>query len=70
MRGRFVVIGLDVPLAGACSLVLAAYLGRRFVSVGRCEWGVSRRMTTARVASYAENGRVQPEEWEQAGGVV
>jgi hypothetical protein len=39
-EGRFVVIGLDVPLAGACSLLLAARAGY----VGRCESGVNRRV--------------------------
>ena len=33
-----------VPLSGACSLLLAARIGRRFAYVGRCEWGVSRRI--------------------------
>jgi hypothetical protein len=37
-EGRFVVVGLDVPLAGACALLLAARVGRRLVYVGRCEW--------------------------------
>src|SRR5438445_8848832 len=43
-EGRFIVVGLDVPLSGACSLLLAARIGRRFAYVGRCEWGVSRRI--------------------------
>lgn len=43
-EGRFVIVGLDVPLAGACSLLLAARQGRKLVYVGRCEWGVSRRV--------------------------
>jgi len=43
-EGRFVVVGLDVPLAGACSLLLAARVGRRLLYVGRVEWGVSRRI--------------------------
>jgi bifunctional non-homologous end joining protein LigD len=41
-EGRFVVVGLDVPLAGACSLLLAARKGRRLVYVGRVEWGATR----------------------------
>ena len=43
-EGRFVVVGLDVPLAGACCLLLAARVGRRLSYVGRVEWGVSRRL--------------------------
>ena len=43
-EGRFVVVGLDVPLAGACSLLLAARVGRRLSYVGRIEWGMSRRL--------------------------
>jgi ATP-dependent DNA ligase len=43
-EGRFVVVGLDVPPAGPCSLLLAARVRRRLVYVGRCEWGVSRRI--------------------------
>jgi len=43
-QGRFVVVGLDVPLSGSCSLRLAAREGRKLVYVGRCEWGVSRRV--------------------------
>jgi bifunctional non-homologous end joining protein LigD len=39
---RFVVVGLDVPLAAACSLLLASRQDRRLVYVGRVEWGVSR----------------------------
>jgi hypothetical protein len=38
-----VVVGLDVPLAGACSLLLASRLGRRLVFRRAREWGVSRR---------------------------
>ena len=34
-EGRFVVVGL----AGACSLLLAARIGRRLSYVGRAEWG-------------------------------
>jgi len=30
-EGRFVIVGLDVPLAGSCSLLLAARVGRRLV---------------------------------------
>lgn len=30
------------PLAGACSLLLAARQGRQLVYVGRVEWGVTR----------------------------
>jgi ATP-dependent DNA ligase len=41
-EGRFVVVGLDVPLAGACALLLAARIGRRLMYVGRCEWGATR----------------------------
>lgn len=43
-EGRFVIVGLDVPLAGSCSLLLAARVGRRLVYIGRCECGVSRRV--------------------------
>jgi bifunctional non-homologous end joining protein LigD len=43
-EGRFIVVGLDVPEAGACSLLLAARVGRRLCYVGRVEWGVSRRI--------------------------
>jgi bifunctional non-homologous end joining protein LigD len=51
-EGRFIVIGLDVPLAGACSLLLAAQQVRRLVYVGRVEWGVTRAMVaTLREAS-------------------
>ena len=46
-EGRFVVVGMDVPLAGACSLLLAARVGRRLVYVGRVEWGVGRRIVAA-----------------------
>ena len=35
-----------MPLSGACSLLLAARVGRRLVCVGRCEWGVSRSLVT------------------------
>jgi hypothetical protein len=38
-EGLFVVGGRDVPLAGACSLLLAARTGRRLAYVGRVEWG-------------------------------
>jgi hypothetical protein len=38
---RFVVVGLDVPLAGACSLLLAMRQGRRFIYLGRVEWGAT-----------------------------
>jgi ATP-dependent DNA ligase len=31
-----------VPLAGACSLLLAAHRGRRLVYIGRVEWGATR----------------------------
>jgi len=41
-EGRFVVVGLNVPVAGACSLLLATRQGQRLVYVGRVEWGVSR----------------------------
>ena len=41
-EARFAVVGVDVPLAGACSLLLASRTGRRLVYVGRVEWGVSR----------------------------
>ena len=54
-EGRFVVVGLDVPLAGACSLLLAARVGRRLSYVGRVEWGVSRRL----VAELCERVRVR-----------
>jgi bifunctional non-homologous end joining protein LigD len=43
-EGRFGVVGLDVPRADNCSLLLAARQGRRLVYVGRVEWGVSRRI--------------------------
>ena len=46
-EGRFVVIGLDVPLAGACSLLLAARHGRRLVYIGRVEWGATRTVNRA-----------------------
>jgi ATP-dependent DNA ligase len=46
-EGPFVVVGLDVPLAAACSLLLAARVGRRLRYVGRVEWGVSRRLVAA-----------------------
>jgi hypothetical protein len=46
-EGGFVIVGLDVPVAGSCSLLLAAREGRRLVYVGRCEWGVSRKVVTA-----------------------
>lgn len=46
-EGRFVVVGLDVPASGSCALLLAARVGRRLVYVGRCEWGVSRRIVAA-----------------------
>jgi hypothetical protein len=42
LEARFVVVGLDVPLAGTCSLLLAARHGRRLVYVGRVEWGAKR----------------------------
>jgi bifunctional non-homologous end joining protein LigD len=45
-EGRFTVVGLDVPLERSCALLLAARVGRRPVYVGRCEWGVSRRLVT------------------------
>jgi ATP-dependent DNA ligase len=35
-----------MPLAGACSFLLAARVGRTLVYVGRVEWGVSRRLAT------------------------
>jgi bifunctional non-homologous end joining protein LigD len=35
LEARFLVVGLDVPLAGACSLLLAARRGRRLIYVGR-----------------------------------
>jgi bifunctional non-homologous end joining protein LigD len=41
---RFAVVGLDVPLAGSCSLLLARREGRRLSYVGRVEWGVRRAM--------------------------
>jgi bifunctional non-homologous end joining protein LigD len=43
-EGRFIIVGLDVPLAGAWGLLLAARAGRQLVYVGRVEWGVSRRV--------------------------
>jgi bifunctional non-homologous end joining protein LigD len=46
-EGRFVVVGLDVPPSGACSLLLAARVGRKLSYVGRVEWGVSRRIVAA-----------------------
>jgi ATP-dependent DNA ligase len=36
-----------VPLAGSCSLLLAARQGRKLVYVGRCQWGVSRAVVAA-----------------------
>jgi ATP-dependent DNA ligase len=44
---KFVVVGVDVPLAGSCSLLLATRLGRRLIYIGRVEWGVSRRIVVA-----------------------
>jgi ATP-dependent DNA ligase len=41
-EARFAVVGLDVPLAGACSLLLASREGRRLIYVGRVEWSVTR----------------------------
>jgi hypothetical protein len=41
----FIVVGLDVPLAGGSSLLLAARVGRKLVYVGRVEWGVSRPLS-------------------------
>jgi len=41
-EGRFVVVGLDVPLSGSCSLLLAARHHRRLAYVGRVEWGATR----------------------------
>jgi hypothetical protein len=55
-EGRFVVVGLDVPLADSCSLLLAARQERTLVYVGRCEWGASR----ARCASGAWRWRLRP----------
>jgi bifunctional non-homologous end joining protein LigD len=46
-EGGFVIVGLDVAVAGSCSLLLAAREGRRLVYVGRCEWGVSRKAVAA-----------------------
>jgi len=43
-EGRFVVVGLDVPIAGTCSLLLAVRVGQKLQYVGRVEWGVSRRI--------------------------
>jgi hypothetical protein len=39
-EGRFVVVGLDVPLSGSCSLMLAMRQERRLVYVG--PWRVGR----------------------------
>jgi bifunctional non-homologous end joining protein LigD len=49
-EGRFVV-GLDVPLAGACSLLLATRHGRRLLYVGRVEWGATRALV-ARIREH------------------
>jgi bifunctional non-homologous end joining protein LigD len=46
-EARFAVIGLDVPLAGSCSLLLARREGRRLTYVGRVEWGVRRALIAA-----------------------
>jgi bifunctional non-homologous end joining protein LigD len=66
-EARFVVVGLDVPLAGACSLLLAARRGRRLVYVGRVEWGATRAvvarirerctMLSAPICDSGERGR-------------
>jgi hypothetical protein len=37
-------MGLNVPLSGSCSLLLATRLWRRLVDVGRVEWGVGRAL--------------------------
>jgi hypothetical protein len=43
-EGRFVVIGLEVALAGPCALVLTERVGRGLRYVGRFEWGVFRQV--------------------------
>jgi hypothetical protein len=55
LEARFVVVGLDVPLAGTCSLLLAARHGRRLVYVGRVEWGAKRAV----VASTTKTNRTR-----------
>jgi bifunctional non-homologous end joining protein LigD len=58
-EGRFVVVGLDVPLAGACSLLLAARTGRRHIYVGRCRVGrepATHRRTTRAMHAAAVSG--------------
>jgi hypothetical protein len=40
-----VIVGLNVPLAGPCSLLLATRQARAgLFTSGRCEWGISRRL--------------------------
>jgi len=41
-EGRFAVVGLDVPITGSCSLLLARRVGRRLFYVGRVEWSATR----------------------------
>jgi hypothetical protein len=48
------VVGLDGPVAGPCSLLLATRQGRRLLSVGRVEWGATRAV----VARIRERGTI------------
>lgn len=69
-EGRFVVVGLNAPLAGSCSLLLAARQRRRLVYVGRCEWGVSRSVVAALRERCVALTEPASEAAERGGGIV
>src|SRR5712664_1168033 len=54
--GHFAVVGIDVPITGSCSLLLARRVGRRLFYVGRVEWGAARGV----VAQIREHCTARP----------